>query len=162
MNTIYQELIERIRGELADLEIIIGRAQRSWVKAQKMSGDQDAYLDSVALNLHSFYSALERIFELIARHIDGSFPKGNTWHHDLLIQMAEDLVDVRPAVISHDTALSLDEFRRFRHLVRNVYTMNLKPDKMSSLISSLPGFWLTLRAELEAFADFLEELAKAK
>jgi len=40
--------------------------------------------------------------------------------------------------------------------------MNLKPDKMSSLISALPGFWLTLRAELEAFADFLEELAKAK
>jgi len=98
VNTIYQELVERIRGELADLEIIIGRVQRSWVKAQKISGDQDAYLDSVALNLHSFYSGLERIFELIARHIDGSFPKGNTWHHDLLIQMAEDLVDVRPAL----------------------------------------------------------------
>ena len=87
MSTIYRELIERIRGELADLEIIIARAQKSWVKAQKRPSEQDGYLDSVALNLHSFYSALERLFELIARHIDGSFPKSNTWHHDLLDQM---------------------------------------------------------------------------
>lgn len=162
MNTIYQELVERIRGELADLEIIIGRAQRSWKQAQKISDDQDVYLDSVALNLHSFYSGLERIFELIARHIDGSFPKSNTWHHDLLNQMADDLPDVRPAAISQDTALYLDEFRRFRHLVRNIYTMNLRPDKMSGMMSSLPGFWLTLRAELEAFSVFLEELAQIK
>ena len=33
--------------------------------------DQDAYLNSVALNLHSFYSGLERIFELIAQELDG-------------------------------------------------------------------------------------------
>lgn len=73
MNTIYQELVERIRGELVDLEIIIGRAQKSWEQAQNMPDDQDAYLDSVALNLHSFYSGLERIFELIARNVDGFF-----------------------------------------------------------------------------------------
>jgi hypothetical protein len=33
----------------------------------------------------------------------------------------------------------LDEFLRFRHLVRNVYTMNLVPDKMAGLMSALPG-----------------------
>jgi len=162
VNTIYQELVERIRGELVDLEIIIGRAQKSWEQAQNMPDGQDAYLDSVALNLHSFYSGLERIFELIARNVDGFFPSSNTWHHDLLIQMADDLPDVRPAVISHDTALYLDEFRRFRHLVRNIYTMNLKPDKMSGMMSVLPGFWLTLHAELDAFSDFLEELAQLR
>lgn len=31
--------------------------------------DQDIYLDSVALNLHGFYSGLERLFELVARHL---------------------------------------------------------------------------------------------
>jgi len=51
-------------------------------------------------------------------------------------------------------AKSLDEFRRFRHLVRNVYTMNLKPDKMSGLMLSFPELWLKLQEELQAFSNF--------
>jgi len=35
------------------------------------------YLDSAALNLHGFYSGLERLFELIARHVDGPFQWGD-------------------------------------------------------------------------------------
>ena len=72
--------------------------------------------------------------------------------------MAQDVADVRPAVIDQDSVQSLDEFRRFRHLVRNVYTVNLAPDRMASLMSVLPGLWEQLQAELLAFADFLEEL----
>lgn len=72
--------------------------------------------------------------------------------------MTRDLANVRPAVIGQDTVLALDEFRRFRHLVRNVYTMNLSPEKMAGLMPALPILWPTLRAELLAFADFLGEL----
>jgi len=63
-------------------------------------------------------------------------------------------------VIGQDNAQSLDEFRRFRHLVRNVYTVNLLPDRMAGLMSAIPGLWSGLWAELLAFADFLEELAQ--
>ena len=118
------------------------------------------YLDSAALNLHGFYSGLERLFELIVRHVDRAALSGETWHRDLLNQVSQDLVDVRPAVISQKSALALDEFRRFRHLVRNVYTMNLVPERMAALMIALPGLWPTLRAELLAFADFLEVLAQ--
>ncbi len=159
MNVLYQELAERIRGEMSDMERVVQRALQAWPKAQKMSEEQYVYLDSVALNLHSFYSGVERLFELIARHVDGALPAGETWHRDLLQQMAQDLTDVRPAVIDQDSALTLDEFRRFRHLVRNVYTINLVPDKMSRLILALPVLWSKLRAELLAFAELLEELA---
>ena len=75
--------------------------------------------------------------------------------------MPHELPDVRPAVIGQDSALVLDEFRRFRHLVRNVYTMNLAPDKMAGFMSALPELWPRLRAELLAFADYLEDLAQA-
>lgn len=161
MNALYEELVERIRGEMPDLEQIVQRALRAWSQAQKMPGEQ-AYLDSVALNLHGFYAGFERLFELIARHVDRDLPTGGTWHRDLLRQMARDRTDVRPAMISQDNALNLDEFRRFRHLVRNVYTMSLSPDKMTGLMSTLPGLWPRLRAELLAFADFLEDLAQAE
>ena len=157
-----QELVHRIRGEIVDLERAIHRSFKAWSHLKKTSIEQDIYLDSVALNLHGFYSGLERLFELIARHIDRTFPSGETWHRDLLHQMGQVLVDSRPAVISQDCISSLDEFRRFRHLVRNVYTMNLIPDKMSGLIKILPELWKNVRSELLAFADFLEELSKAE
>jgi hypothetical protein len=95
---------------------------------------------------------------LIARHVDQNTPAGETWHRDLLQGMSQDLLKVRPAVISPNVALALDEFRRFRHLVRNVYTTHLSPDKMESLMTALPGLWLRLQEELLAFASFLDQL----
>lgn len=162
MNDRQRELVERIRGEIPDLERVIQRALRAWSHACRSSEEQNVYLDSVALNLHGFYSGLERLFELIARHLDRNLPTGEVWHRDLLAQMSHDLARVRPAVISEDTARRLDEYRRFRHLVRNVYTVNLVPEKMSGLIAALPALWADLQAELLAFADFLDDLSRAQ
>jgi len=99
------------------------------------------------------------LFEIIARQVDEDVPAGETWHRDLLLQMARDLPELRPAVISQDNAAALDEFRRFRQLVRNVYTINIVPAKMSRIVSVLPEFWTKLRAELSTFADFTVDLA---
>lgn len=160
MSNPYQELAERIRGQATEIEQVAYRALTAWEQA-KVKSYEDAYLDSVALNLHGFYTGLERLFELIARYLDHTLPSGETWHRDLLQQMAHDMGKTRPAVISQTNALALDEFRRFRHLVRNVYTMNFSAEKMVGLMATLPGLWPKLRAELLAFSDFLEALAQA-
>jgi len=161
VNRVYQELAERIRGEVSDLARVIERALRSWSGGQRLPGERDVYLESVALNLHGFYSGLERLFELIARHVDRALPAGEGWHHDLLQQMSREIAETRPAVISPESASRLDELRRFRHLVRNVYTFNLVPQKMEPLMVALPGLWQQVQAEVSAFADFLEDLAQA-
>jgi hypothetical protein len=160
VNQIDQELAERIRGELTDLAGVIQRALRSWSRGQRSQDERDVYLDSVALNLHGFYSGVERLFELIARHVDRALPAGETWHQELLLQMAREVAGTRPAVISIDSASLLDELRRFRHLVRNVYTFTLAPEKIEPIIVALPQLWRQLHAELSAFADFLEEVSK--
>ncbi|MAT99874.1 MAG: antitoxin [Anaerolineaceae bacterium] len=160
MSSLYQNLIDRIRNELSDLVQVIERTQEGWSNVQKTPAkERQAFVDSVALNLHGFYSGLERLFELIARQVDGSLPEGANWHRDLLQQMAQDFPASRPAVISQENAEILDEFRRFRHLVRNVYTINLSPTKMNGLLQILPVFWPQLRAELLAFANYLEALS---
>jgi len=105
-----------------------------------------------------FYSGLERLFEIIAKQIDETVPAGETWHKELLLQMTCEQPGIRPGVVSKDNAVLLDEFRRFRHLVRNVYTMNLVPEKIRRLISILPNLWPKVRAELTAFAEFSEDL----
>ncbi len=126
-------LAVRIRDEIADLDRAVARAITVRGRS-KVSADQDYYLDAVALNLHSFYSEVGRLFELTARHIDQSVPNGEFWHQNLINQMAQEVVNVRPAMISAAVAAGLDEYRRFRHLVRNVYATNLVPAKMQGLL----------------------------
>lgn len=152
-----QEVIERIEDELVDLERTIARANRAWQKA-KTSPDQDMLVDSAALNLQAFYTGLERIFQQTARNIDEYLPSGDSWHVALLEQVARKVVGLRPAILSRESIAGLDEFRRFRHIVRNVYATNLDPEKMEKLFKLLPTLWPQVRAELLAFADFLRLL----
>ncbi len=158
MKQLYRELAHRIRGELTDLERITQRIIYLWPVVKKATLDQDVYVESVALNLHSFYSGLERLFELVAKRIDRNLPSGETWHRDLLAFISQP-TEARPAIISRESALQLDEFLRFRHLVRNVYTTNLKGEKIGGLVATLPNLWPHLKTELLAFANFLERVA---
>jgi len=151
-------LAERIHDELADLDQVVERAQEGLRRAQRSS--DDFYLDSVALNLHGFYAGLERLFELIATVIDGTLPRNANWHQVLLQQMAAEVPHVRPSAISEETQNALDKYRGFRHIVRHVYTFKFDPIKVQRLVKEAPAVFVQARAELLAFADFLEQRAR--
>ena len=104
------------------------------------------------------YSGLERIFEVIAINIDGVKPGGENWHKELLNQIATDSPHLRPAVISQSSYERLTEYRGFRHVVRNVYTVNYDPVKIEKLVADAPGMFSLVKAELLAFSDFLEQV----
>ena len=74
MTSRLSQIAIRIRSELHELENVLLRIKEGWGRAQR-SGD-GYYLDGVALNLHSLYSGLERLFELIAVNVDGIKPEG--------------------------------------------------------------------------------------
>ena len=113
-------------------------------------------MDSVALNLHGFYSGLERIFEKIAASVDGSIPEGANWHQELLHQMSMEIDGIRPAVISSEVKENLEEYRGFRHVVRNVYTYYLNPEKIKPLVDKVQDVFRKSEKELSAFAKFLQ------
>lgn len=148
-------LAHRIRKELVEVEHVLERIGEGWQRARH--SNDDYYLDSVALNLHGFYSGLERVFALIAETIDGSIPQGENWHLLLLQQIAVEIPQIRPAVISTESANRLNEYRGFRHVVRNVYTYHFDPEKVEKLVTSVDNLFEQLKAELSAFADFLDQ-----
>ncbi|HFD39036.1 MAG TPA: antitoxin [Anaerolineae bacterium] len=154
----WKALSQRIRLEIDELERTVSAALRHWQRARTADRDQDAFLNSVALNLHGFYNGLERVMELIATEMDGGTLGGASWHTELLRQMTLDLPSVRPAVISRETMQLLDEYRKFRHRVRNIYTTQLDAERMANLVESLSATWEQVRMELLAFADFLDHL----
>lgn len=133
----YLVLAGRIRKEMEDLKRLVMRSQRAMDAARRNPADADLYLDSAALNLHDAYSGFERVFKQIAAIVDGSVPSGLEWHRDLLDQMGLDLPQVRPPVLSSSSIQFLDEYLRFRHVVRNVYTFSFDAERVGRLVSGL-------------------------
>jgi hypothetical protein len=160
MKEAYRAVAGRIRRDLEDVAEIVERVETIWARYE--SNEDPFYVDAAALNLHDVYAGLERLFEAIARRIDQSVPDGPRWHEDLLDQMASDIPSTRPAVFSSDTRRRLDPYRGFRHVVRNVYTIDFDPDQMRPLVRRLPDVHGDVEDELLEFADTLEHIAEDK
>ena len=148
-------LSSRILSEIASLGLIVIRIGKAWEAAT--ANNDDFYFDSVALNIHSFYSGIERIFEKISATVDGSIPQGANWHQELLNQMALEISNIRPAVISEITRNMLEPYRGFRHVVRNVYTYHISPEKMGPLAKDIKKVFGLVEKELTAFSRFIEK-----
>jgi hypothetical protein len=155
----YAVLAGRIRQDLTEVERIVQRVERAMRARQSHAADRDLFLDSAALNTHDCYSSLERLFEQIATVVDQSLPGSHDWHRELIRQMTVDVPGVRPPVLSQGTAAALDEYRRFRHVVRNVYAFELDPTRIEALTTSLRQVFTQASMELQAFADILVRLS---
>ncbi len=149
---------QRIRQELADMERVMARVESALSAAQDHSEGRGFYLDSAALNLHDFYTGIERAMRHIAATIDGSVPAGPEWHRDLLCQMRLALPEVRPPVLSDEAVQALDEYLRFRHVVRNIYAFEFDLPQVSRLVGRLRPTFEQVRVEFLAFADFLDRM----
>ena len=158
MNINLQKLASRICSEVDYLKSVTMKIEEGWKRFEQTA--DEFYIDSVALNLHGFYSGLERIFELIASVVDGNKPESKNWHKELLNLMASEVPTIRPAVISEAIYSRLNDYRGFRHIVRNVYTFKFDPEKVKILSTEITELFSKVSAELLAFADFLDKSSR--
>ena len=154
----YLALADRIRQELTELARVVNRAERAVQAAHERPEDQDLYVDAAALNLHDFYAGVERVFEQIGSTVDGHIPSGGDWHRHLLQQMQSEVDALRPPVLSHEVGQLLDEFLRFRHVVRNIYAFHFDPERIEQLVGRMRPAFEQVRVELLTFVSFLERV----
>ena len=152
----YVALAGRIRKELEDVERLTNRATRAMNATRRNWQDSDLCIDSASLSLHDAYSGFERLFRLVAAIVDGNVPSNVERHRELLEQMGVDVPKTRPPVLSANSILRLDEYLRFRHIVRNVYTFSFDPERIGRLVKESETVFAQVRDELLAFAVFLE------
>ena len=127
-------LISEIKEEIGKLDEICEHLEKQC--ARKLNQER---LKSMALRLHNLYTGFERIFQLVARELNGKIPNGLDWHRQLLNQIALDLPGIRPAVVSQANLVYLREMLAFRHVVRYAYGFELIPSKVRGL-AGLCGF----------------------
>jgi len=136
-----------IEQELKELETL---AEKNQALLNKLRATQDEdYLGTIALNLHGFYCGVERVFKQIAQTVDGSVPDAADWHRQLLRQMAAPVRHIRPAVLRTETLEMLNEYCSFRHVVRNIYSVNLKLERVAALAEELPACLKLLQEDLQ-------------
>ena len=104
--------------------------------------------------LHSFYTEIEKILKLIALDFDKKIPSSESWHRDLLSQMAA-ATEARPAVITTGLVTRLAELLAFRHLFRGASIALMRWDKLSPLVANVNGVHEETVRELNQFQRFL-------
>ncbi|MFO7682145.1 MAG: hypothetical protein R6X34_19050 [Chloroflexota bacterium] len=157
MTNLYVALASRLEQTLIDLDRVVARAEMQIEKAG--TTEEDSYYDAAALNLHGFYAGVERTFEDIAQTLSETLPPGANWHQNLLLQMASEIPGKRPAVIRLNSRYCLDEYRQFRHVVRNVYTFRFRSSAVQELVEDLRGCFDAVSTDLTNFIQFLNQLA---
>lgn len=152
------ELKNSILDELENLKMVRTEIQNYPFPKSKPSIVDLRYFASV---LHDFYQGVERIFEKIARNVDTKIPKGEFWHSQLLRQMAKDFGEMRPAVVSKELVIRLEDYLKFRHLFRNVYGLHLQWDRLQPLIESFESVFKEFSGSIKEFLNFLDTIIEA-
>ena len=150
-------LVAEIKNELDKLQKLV---QRLATQAGRV--DDEEISESAALRLHNFYSGCERIFKLIASEVNGVLSQNLDWHKRLLNQMTLEISGVRPAVISPATRVILEELLNFRHIVRNIYGFELKPERVEELVAITIALFPRFASEVETFNAFLLNISKQR
>ena len=153
------ELRAKIAGELQKIQELVVRANNllSLVQEVNDTNYRDGLVSGLALYLQNFYTGIERVFSLIAKEIDGVLPSTSDWHIQLLGQMLVEIPDIRPAVISQKTYESLNEFRGFRHVVRNLYAYDLNHHRVIELANQLRSCSQSFVEDINKFNLFLSD-----
>lgn len=155
----YLALKSRIEDELKPLENTIQTIKD--LLQQKDTLPEVALIPALASYIADFYNGCERISERVAVYLDGSIPKSKEWHLELLKQVAEPGGDNRPPLWNGALLLELDEYRKFRHLERHIYKIELKPKKVIKLAENIEPTFQKIKQSVAVFSQWLEKRAKS-
>jgi hypothetical protein len=115
---------------------------------------------SAGYYLNNLYSAFENICLNVARTFENNIDDRSQWHSVLLKRMTLDIEGIRPKLWSEKTYKSLDELRRFRHIFRNAYTIELDPKRITIVIDQAQQLEQYYKADLDQFNTFLDSLSQ--
>lgn len=101
-------------------------------------------LSGVGGILQSFYNGIENILKQTFNYCDKSIPASYQWHREIITQA------VQYRFISEKTMDMLIPYLTFRHLYRNAYVLELRPDRMQVLIDEIANVYSELKNDISS------------
>jgi hypothetical protein len=155
----FERLIAELRSDAADLQVVVAENGRAWERIEHGADDR---LDWAALGytIHNIYGVIENYCLRVAKFFENGL-EGGGWHRELLHRMTLSIGSLRPALLSADAYVLIDELRSFRHLFRNLYARPLDPDRTMSVQARVAPATAAFRDAHDAFVARLETIAAA-
>ena len=126
---------------------------------KKTNSEESAvYIESIAINLHSFYEGIETIFEKVMEFTGEEKPSGHEWHREVLERMTLPIKRLRPEVISIETAKKLDNYRAFRHKIRHIYGFMIVQENVIMIAEKAKESFEPFKEDIKNFISFAEEI----
>ena len=152
-------LADELAAELHDFLTI--RVEIKEAQSRITTQEPDSFeLRAIGSILHDVYQNAENILQRIAKAIDQKQPVGEEWHRALLSQMTKPLTKTRPEVIQPETSTLLDEYRKFRHIFRNIYGFRLDWTQMKPLLDNAEYTIDLFATDIERFIAFLRMMGQ--
>ena len=105
--------------------------------------------------LASFYNGVENILKRISAHNDRPAPEGAKWHVELFDRFTEPPASGLPALFDAALAAAMDPYRRFRHIARAAYGLELDWGKVSIGIDRVVPTFAQFQAAVHHYLDTL-------
>ena len=113
-------------------------------------------LSAAAMVLHSFYNGVENIILMIFKNFEEKLPSGNNWHIELL-EKATTQNGNRKIIFNSELKNQLEEYRKFRHIVRHTYNYKLNWTMMEGIMNNVNHIWNKIKENLYKFIEPNEE-----
>ncbi|MBW4536892.1 MAG: nucleotidyltransferase domain-containing protein [Pleurocapsa minor HA4230-MV1] len=155
VNNKYSALKLRIDDEMNSLAITVNTL--SELLRQQETIPEIALLPALASYVADFYNGCERISERVAVYLDGGIPQVQDWHLELLKLMAEPGGSDRPSLWTGALLLELSEYRKFRHLTRHIYKVELDSDRVIALGQEVEVVFDKIKTAVNNFTQWLDE-----
>ncbi|MEM6835854.1 MAG: hypothetical protein AAF609_03280 [Cyanobacteria bacterium P01_C01_bin.120] len=154
MNSQTALLKASINADVAEIESLYERLANY---AEVLTTSEQAIL--VGYYLHNLYNAFENICLNVARAFENQIDDRSQWHAILLKRMTLDIEGLRPRLLSAEVYQCLDELRRFRHVFRNAYAIELDPQRVALVNAQAQRLQKLYPADVEQFKAFLDALS---
>ena len=146
---------DTIRNQIPDIDNLLKSFKPYRDKSLSIDKEPEIIVTAgLSKMLQDFYTGVESIFTLIAKKVDGNMPGGESFHRDLLLQMAASN-DKRSAVIGDNAKKKLSAYMAFRHKSRHMYAARHEWALMVPLVSDISNVWSLARKDIVRFADSL-------
>lgn len=107
--------------------------------------------ESLAYQLHNLYCAFEDLFKVIADFFENNIEDKTRYHAELLKRMLLTIEGVRPALLSEENFVLLNNLRSFRHFFRHAYSYELDERKVRLVLADATKLRELYIADVEVF-----------